>query len=180
MSQAREKKSAPRKRAAAAGARGKPPATRGKAAEADAPTPRRTAAKSESKGLLSRMAIEVRWRDLDTFNHVNNANYLTYIEEARVRWLQSLSGPWVDETSAPVLAAVQLNYRRPIEWPCAVVVELYVEKLGNSSLTLGHRIVADQDASVVYCDGHSIMVWIERQGGKPTPLPGPVRAACGG
>ncbi|PKM03944.1 MAG: hypothetical protein CVV17_04055 [Gammaproteobacteria bacterium HGW-Gammaproteobacteria-7] len=59
-------------------------------------------------------------------------------------------------------------------------MELYVEKLGNSSLTLGHRIVAEQDAATIYCDGHSIMVWIERQGGKPTPLPGPVRAVCGG
>jgi acyl-CoA thioester hydrolase len=58
--------------------------------------------------------IEVRWRDLDAFNHVNNASYLGYIEEARVRWFHSLSDDWANETSAPVLAAIAMNYRRPI------------------------------------------------------------------
>ncbi|MDN5925229.1 MAG: thioesterase, partial [Xanthomonadales bacterium] len=29
--------------------------------------------------------IDVRWRDLDAFNHVNNSNFLTYLEEARLQ-----------------------------------------------------------------------------------------------
>ncbi len=49
---------------------------------------------------------EVRWRDLDAFGHVNNASYLGYIEEARVRWFKSMSTDWANETSAPILAAV--------------------------------------------------------------------------
>ena len=57
--------------------------------------------------------IESRWRDMDAFNHVNNASYLGYIEEARVRWFKSLSSDWAGETSAPVMASVTVNYRRP-------------------------------------------------------------------
>ena len=34
------------------------------------------------------MDIAVRWRDMDAFNHVNNASYLGYIEEARVALVQ--------------------------------------------------------------------------------------------
>jgi acyl-CoA thioester hydrolase len=36
--------------------------------------------------------IEIRWRDLDAYNHVNNAVYLTYLEEARDEWLERALG----------------------------------------------------------------------------------------
>lgn len=127
---------------------------------------------------LLRTLIEVRWRDLDAFNHVNNANFLTYIEEARLRWFETLPGQWLNAEIAPLLAAVQINYRQPIEWPAALAVELRVERVGNTSLTLAHRIVAEDDAQRVYADGHSVLVWIDRASGKPTALPDAVRALC--
>ncbi|HEX4853914.1 thioesterase family protein [Arenimonas sp.] len=123
--------------------------------------------------------IESRWRDMDAFNHVNNASYLGYIEEARVRWFKSLSSDWAGETSAPVMASVTVNYRRPAHWPETLRIELFSERVGGKSLTLGHRILSAADPSVVYCDGHTVLVWIERSG-QSVPLPDSVRAACGG
>ncbi len=123
--------------------------------------------------------IESRWRDMDAFNHVNNASYLGYIEEARVRWFKSLSTDWAGETSAPVMASVTVNYRRPAHWPETLRIELFAERIGSKSLTLGHRILSSADPSVVYCDGHTVLVWIERSG-QSVPLPDNVRAACGG
>lgn len=58
-------------------------------------------------------SLGVRWRDLDAFNHVNNANFLTYLEEARLQWLQHVPH-WFSEDAMPVLAASELQYRRPI------------------------------------------------------------------
>lgn len=121
--------------------------------------------------------IAVRWSDLDAFNHVNNATYLTYLEEARLQWLDALDGEWINEGAAPVLAASQLNYRRPIEWPARVQVELGVERLGTSSLTLWHRIL-DADGERLHCDGHVVTVWIDPRSGRPVPLPDAVRAGC--
>lgn len=123
------------------------------------------------------MAADVRWRDMDAFEHVNNASYLGYIEEARVRWFKSLSEDWAGEAAAPILAAVTLNYRRPIEWPETLRVELLVERIGNKSLTLGHRILAAGDADTVYCDGNTVLVWVNRDG-QSVMLPDKVRAAC--
>ena len=128
---------------------------------------------------LFRMPLSVRWRDLDVFNHVNNSNFLTYLEEARIRWFDSLDAPWVTDESAPLLAAVQVNYRQPIPYPAELVVELYCERLGNSSVTVGHRI-ASGDGATLYADGHVVMVWVERASGRPTPLPDAVRRAAGG
>jgi acyl-CoA thioester hydrolase len=121
--------------------------------------------------------IEVRWRDLDAFNHVNNANYLTYLEEARLQWLRQVRD-WFNAESMPVLAASELNYPQPIEWPAQLHVHLVCERLGNSSLTLGHRIVDAADASRLYCDGRVVLVWMNPATGKPVPLPPTIREAA--
>ncbi|MEI7036905.1 thioesterase family protein [Fulvimonas yonginensis] len=122
-------------------------------------------------------AIGVRWRDLDAFNHVNNATYLTYLEEARLQWLSHVPGPWFDERSMPVLAASAVNYRRPIEWPAQLHVELGCTRLGTSSVTLAHRILDAQDADRLYSDGHVVLVWMDPASGKPVPLPQAIRDA---
>ncbi len=121
--------------------------------------------------------IESRWRDMDAFNHVNNASYLGYIEEARVRWFKSLSSDWAGETSAPVMASVTVNYKRPAHWPETLRIELFAERVGGKSLTLGHRIASASDPSVLYCDGHTVLVWVDRSG-QSVVLPDAVRAAC--
>lgn len=128
---------------------------------------------------LIRVPMPVRWRDLDAFNHVNNSQYLSYLEEARLQWMLSVPGQGLDEHVAPVVAAVQLNYRRPIQWPAGLMIELFVERLGNTSVSIGHRIVDAGDTDVLYCDGHVVMVWIDRGTGKAAALPAAVREACG-
>jgi acyl-CoA thioester hydrolase len=131
-----------------------------------------------AKKLLFRTELAVRWRDLDAFKHVNNAMYLRYLEEARLRWLLTLDGPWMDAHVAPVVASVLANFRRPIAWPEDVAVELFIDRVGSSSFTLGHRILSAKDTSILYCDGHVVMVWFDNRTEKSTPLPDNVRAAC--
>ena len=132
----------------------------------------------DPRQLVARVTLGVRWGDMDSFQHVNNAIYLRYLEEARVQWLASIAGISLTDHIAPVLVASQLNYRKPIEWPAEIVVELFVEKLGNSSLTMGHRMLSAADSTVLYSDGSVVMVWIDAQTGKSVPLPEPVQIAC--
>ncbi|OGT58726.1 MAG: thioesterase [Gammaproteobacteria bacterium RIFCSPHIGHO2_12_FULL_63_22] len=127
--------------------------------------------------IIFTLVMPVRWRDLDAFKHVNNASYLGYIEEARVSWFRSLSSDWSGETAAPILAAVTLNYRRPANWPETLIIELIVERIGNKSLTLDHRITSATDEGVLYADGNSVMVWVDGSG-QSIVLPPGIRAAC--
>jgi acyl-CoA thioester hydrolase len=131
-----------------------------------------------SRKLLLETPITLRWRDLDALNHVNNASFLTYFEEARLRWFATLPGPWSDAGHSPVLAAVQVNYRRQLGWPADVVVVLECEKVGHTSLTLAHRLGARADRSAIYADGTSVLVWVDPATGKPVPLPEAIVAAC--
>ena len=123
-----------------------------------------------------RVPMPVRWADLDAFNHVNNARYLTFLEQARIEWFDTLDEPWVTADSAPVVASVTLNYKRPIEYPASVFVELFTEKLGNSSVVIGDRITADDDG--LYGDGNVPALWIAGRSGRPRPLPAGVRRAA--
>ncbi len=175
---AKARKAAPRKRKPSTRkptARTKPPA----APQADAPASSAPVADAVQRRLIE-VPMPVRWRDLDAFNHVNNSKYLSYLEEARLHWMLGVPGQGLDEDVAPVVAAAHLNYRRPIEWPRQLRIELLVERLGNTSLTVAHRITDSEDASTLYCDGYVVLVWIDRQTGQAAPLPAGVRDACQG
>jgi acyl-CoA thioester hydrolase len=125
---------------------------------------------------LFRTPIALRWSDMDGFHHINNARYLTFLEQARIEWFESIGEPWVTEDSAPVVASATLNFKLPIEYPAQVFVELFTEKLGHSSVVIGHRIVASN--GTLHCDGHVVAVWINRHSGKSTALPDCVRRAA--
>jgi acyl-CoA thioester hydrolase len=160
-------RSSPRRRKPATPATGMP--------EEPAPEidPAATAART-----LARVPLAVRWGDLDAFNHVNNATFLVYAQEARLAWLAGVEGTWFDATMMPVVAAAQVNYRRQLAWPATVEVELAVVRLGRSSLTIAHRILDAGDAACVYADGEVVMVWVDPASGASVPLPEAIRRAC--
>jgi acyl-CoA thioester hydrolase len=62
-------------------------------------------------------------------------------------------------------------------WPDDIVVELFVERLGNSSVTIGHRIVDQKDEGILYSDGNVVVTWMDTRTGKSAPLPDAIRAA---
>ena len=45
--------------------------------------------------------VEIRWRDIDAFGHVNNAVYLTYFEEARDEWMEKVEADDLPATFPP-------------------------------------------------------------------------------
>ncbi len=121
--------------------------------------------------------IEVRWRDLDAFNHVNNATYFTYLEQARLLWLEQVPGVWFHDHAVPVLASCEAHFRRPLGWPAEISVDLACERSGRSSLSIVHRIVDTHDADTCYNDGRVVVVWMDPATGKSVPLPDAIRAA---
>src|SRR5690348_11358906 len=160
---------APRRRAKAKAVAEAAPSPAVPASPADQPSPSR---------VLATIPLHVRWRDLDAFNHVNNSSYLTFLEEARLQWLRTVPGEWFTAHAMPVMAAVELHYRKPITWPSEVDVLLSCEHLGNTSITIGNRIVDRNDANCVYADGNIVMVWVDPTNGAAVSLPDALRAAC--
>jgi acyl-CoA thioester hydrolase len=119
--------------------------------------------------------IEIRWRDMDAFGHVNNAVFLTYLEECRDE-LMALSLAGVGEVNDFVLARVAIDYRRPLtQGDDAVVVRCSLEGLGTSSIRTSEEIatVAGDVAAVA----QSVMVPLAAEGEGARPLTEAERAA---
>ena len=100
--------------------------------------------------------VEIRWRDLDGFLHVNNAVYLTYLEEARDEYYMGLLDH--DTVDRMVLRHTSVDYQRALgQADEHVDVELRVVKVGSSSVTTRETIrsVATGDIAAV---AESVMV----------------------
>lgn len=85
--------------------------------------------------------IEIRWRDLDAYGHVNNAVYLSYLEEARDAWVQEVLGK-VTDTWDFVLARVAVDLKRELtQEDAAVLVRCSLDSFGRSSVRTREEIV---------------------------------------
>lgn len=122
--------------------------------------------------------LDIRWGDLDAYDHVNNATYLTLIEEARLQWFRTFEGGWRTAVAEPVVARTEVNYRRALHHPARVRVELRVEKIGRTSMAVSHRIVDALAPDVLHSDGLTVVVWVDPAGSRPVPLPDNVRRAA--
>lgn len=129
--------------------------------------------------MLIDTTIPVRWRDLDAYNHVNNSVFLTFLEEARIQWFDSLGSPWRSATFEPILAAATINFRRPIRYPETLRIRLATERIGRSSLTIAQRVTAADDDTILYADGNTVIVWVSPIDGRPVSLPEVVREVAG-
>ena len=106
--------------------------------------------------------IEIRWRDLDAFNHVNHIVFLTYLEEVRDEWLgRVLADPAL--VWDYVIARVEIDYRRELTLEDDVVVaRCSLERLGTKSvvttesiITRGGETAAEAKAVLVARDGQT-------------------------
>lgn len=129
--------------------------------------------------MLIETTVPLRWRDLDAYNHVNNSVFLTFLEEARIQWFESLGSPWRSAEFEPILAAATINFRRPIRYPETLRIRLTAERIGRSSLTIAQHIAAATDPDMLYADGNAVVVWVNPVDGRPVPLPEVVRHVAG-
>jgi acyl-CoA thioester hydrolase len=119
--------------------------------------------------------MEIRWRDMDAYGHVNNAVYLNYLEEVRDEWLERTLGPGADVWDF-VLARVAIDYRRELrQQDITVVARCRLEAIGTSSLRTREEIRTADGA--VSADAEAVLVARDRASGSARPLTHGERAA---
>ena len=103
---------------------------------------------------------EVRYGDLDPQGHLNNAKYLTYFEQARVRYWTELGLFSRDQSFTEIgviIADVHIRYERPVQWGLPIKVGVCTTKIGNKSLTVDQCVV-DESGGRPYATGTVILV----------------------
>ena len=110
-----------------------------------------------------RTALGVRFRDIDAFGHVNNAVYLTWIENARIEFLRRIGTFAKPDTRemTMILARVELDFRAPVGFGDEIEVGVRTARLGTKSFDLeyelrrGDEVVANATTVLVAYDYES-------------------------
>lgn len=84
----------------------------------------------------------VRFRDLDGMGHVNNAVFLTYMESARIAYLEAL-GAGHNPLQWLILARAEVDFRSPISFGEEVEVGVRTSRIGMKSFDLEQEVRAD-------------------------------------
>jgi acyl-CoA thioester hydrolase len=116
----------------------------------------------------------VRFRDLDAFGHVNNAVFLTYLEQARIEFLRQLGLLSRVDDMTMILARAEIDFRAQATLGEELEIGVRLSRFGTKSFDLdyevrsGDRLVADARTVLVafdYASGETIelpQAWRER------------------
>ena len=114
--------------------------------------------------------IQTRWKDMDSFGHINNAVYLTYIEDARTtlfkRWNLN------SQNKSVIVASLKIDYFTQIKHPSKLIIGSKISRIGNSSFDIQSAIFIEgfkkpAALSLVICvcydyeNGQSVTVYDE-------------------
>lgn len=126
---------------------------------------------------LHRTLAVMRWSDMDALGHVHNARLLEYYEAARVSLVADLVRLDRPAGVGLLVGRHEIDYRLPLVYrPAPVAVDLWVERIGTTSFTVGYTL-CEPDDSVVYGRAKTVIVAVDTTTGTPTPLPVQVRDA---
>jgi acyl-CoA thioester hydrolase len=120
--------------------------------------------------------IEIRWRDLDSYGHVNQAVYLTYAEEVLDDWFRTKLGRDPGVGWDYVARRTTIDYRGELRLADRVAVgSAELAQLGTTSLTA--RVMLSAPDGRVATELELVIVAIDGKGGAPRPLTDAERSA---
>ncbi len=91
-----------------------------------------------------RSAVEIRWSDLDAFQHVNNAVYLTYFEQGRIKYFREMAIPWNWRETGAILAHAEVNYWAPLHFNDNAWIYVRCCRLGQKSMDFEYLIAVEK------------------------------------
>jgi acyl-CoA thioester hydrolase len=112
----------------------------------------------------------VRWDDLDGFGHVNNATYLTYMQESRSNftWYSRKEAGLEPILSQMVVARAEVDFIEPIyDGGFDLDVAIWVSRIGNSSFEMVYEMSSSHG---LHARGRSVQVAVNMDTKKSRPL----------
>ena len=130
--------------------------------------------------------IRLRWSDLDAYGHVNNAEMLRLLEEARIQafWVTDDGASAVGASTAvldghPGAATLTLIARQEIEYLAPVPymrqpldVQLWLGKLGGASLEVCYEVRSPEgvEPDVLYARASTTIVLVDAASERPRKI----------
>lgn len=111
---------------------------------------------------------EVRFRDLDPMGHVNNAVFLTYIEQARVAFFAAAGAASELEEMNMVVARIEIDFKEPVRLGQEVEVSVRASRFGEKSFDFEYVLRVDGE---VVAEAKSVQVAYDYERREPMAVP---------
>jgi acyl-CoA thioester hydrolase len=101
--------------------------------------------------MISERKIRVRTYECDSYGHVNNANYLNYLEYARFEFLRDINFDYPGIVKAGYgvfVARVEIDYKRPAIMDDEILIQSWPVKRGAVSGVIAQKITRGDDTIV--------------------------------
>lgn len=136
------------------------------------------------------VAIPLRWSDFDAYAHVNNAEMLRLLEEARIQAFWRPDSPQEDGMATAVLdarpgartisliARQEIEYLAPIPYMRAPLdIELWIGRIGGASLEVCYELYSPTGVlpQVLYTKAATTLVMVTAATGRPERIPDELR-----
>ncbi|MEP6909653.1 MAG: thioesterase family protein [Actinomycetota bacterium] len=106
----------------------------------------------------------VRFRDLDSIGHVNNAVFLTYLEDARIGFLSSFGA----EVENMILARVEIDFRSPLRLGDEIETGVRPSGVGTKSFELEYEV---RSGDTVAAEAKTVIVSFDYENGRSVEVP---------
>lgn len=116
------------------------------------------------------IVVPVRFRDIDSLGHINNAVYFTYCEIARNAYWARLFGTRRLAEANFILVRAEMDYRAQATDEHDIIVGIRVSSIGNTSFDFRYRI-AEEGSRRLIAEGRSVQVAFDYK--KKPEGPGP-------
>ena len=110
--------------------------------------------------------VSIRFSDTDGLGHVNNANYLSFLEVARIDYLRSVVGRVKIEEFGVIIARIEIDYKSPVRYHEKLLVGCRVSEIGGASIKMEYRLV-DKATDRLVAEAKSVMVTFDYDLNKP-------------
>ena len=110
----------------------------------------------------------VRFRDLDPMGHVNNAVFLTYLEQARVAFFSEMGAATGLEDMNMIVARVEIDFKAPVRLGQEVEVSVRASRFGTKSFDLDYELRVGGELVAV---AKSVQVAYDYNRREPVPVP---------
>jgi acyl-CoA thioester hydrolase len=120
--------------------------------------------------------LDVRFRDCDALGHVNNAVYLTYLEQARLhcwRALWGFGGEAGSTVPGVIMARAEIDYQAQARYGQTLDIRISLAAIGRTSFTYDYEIVDEQGRTVA--SARTVQVMYDYEAARPVPIPDDIR-----
>lgn len=116
---------------------------------------------------------------MDAFGHINNARYLTYFEEARIKFLDDvIDWKYGRSTVGIILARAEVDFRYPAHFKDKVLIYTHCDHIGTKSFVLEYRMIKREgNGDTVLAEARTVIVMYDYEKKSSIEIPDSWKAA---